>query len=342
MFGEILQAPRKFIARLNSLYGGNLHDQAAEKQLKTDLTTAAKAGIARMRLHDHTLPSDGTTKDVKTAKSTSVHHKRKSGGSERYISEQSSAKRRRVSLDTGANLTYDSDESSNALDDTIVLAVPKEPTNGKESGSKGDVKDTPDMARWHGRDVEVRVSKSEQLLFSPDSPSASLIIGAAKTTNSAFDVTDRPRTTENARDEYNSVAIEHGLGGGVRKSEKKGDEGKSGFDRSRRSETIQRVNPGDSRASKNIHTTKVPIHTRFGSEEPDNPVKDFETHTVDETNALTTGSYPVTVEDESEDDAPETITATAGLVQSRLAIAEAAKAVKRCGTNYPLYSRYNL
>ena len=336
---------RKLFQTANDLIGKaespleDSHNQAADQQLKADLATAATVGmVVTTRLQDHTLPSNSTAKDVKIATPTSAAKKRKM--EENGLSSgQSSTKWRRMDSDTDAHRAHGTRESSTPIDDTIVLTLPKEPTTIKELNCMDNSTEMSDSGRRQENSASIK-SNIVQPPYSDESPSALAFKGEAKI-NNLFDDMDEGGSTKVIKDGYNLTAADQDDDGVVKRKARSG-KGKRASDPSSKP-GMERIDSQDvAQGTKDSYDTKLPIHTRFGSEEPVKPEKSLRTHTANETNPDILSSYALATEAGSEDEAPETMTATAGLIQSRIATTQAAKAVKRYVKSYHLYRMHNV
>ena len=325
MFTKIV---RTFLPRSDSSFKDQ-HNQAVDQQLRADLATAAESGMLMTKSRDSVSASHGTDKVVI---STSMAKKRKVDENEGISPERLPAKRRHTSLDLSTDPIQGAPKSSTPLDDTINLALPKERTIIKDRDRKDSSTDAAESTGQEEKHVNIVASEPTQLPIGDEPPLALNTKGRNETINSSA-VIDGSGSSEYVDAGYALVASPNG----PTKKHQTG-KGKRGSALGKMPERMVRV---DTRhiavGSKDSHNIKVPQHTRFGSEEPGKSGETLKLQTHEEVDADTSDLYQVTVEDESDNDAPDVITTTAGLLQSRIATTEAAKAVKRYVISYHIH-----
>ncbi|MCJ1234859.1 hypothetical protein MMC14_002822 [Varicellaria rhodocarpa] len=312
MFTKIV---RTFLRRPDSSFKDQ-HNQAVDQQLRADLATAAGSGMMTTRSRDCASPSYSTDKVVI---STSTAKKRRVDENEGIVRDCLSAKRRHISLDLSTDLIQGAPESPTPLD-----ALPKERTIIEDRDRKGDPTDAAEPTRQEEKYVDI-VSKSTQLPLGDEPPLALNNKGRNETINSSAIIYGLGSS------EYVDAGytVATSLNDAAKRKPQTG-KGKRGSALSSTPEMMAQVDTRDiAIASKDSHVTKVAQHTRFGSEEPGKSRETVKLQTQEELDADMSDLYQVTVEDESENDAPDVITTIAGLLQSHIATTEAAKAVKR-------------
>ena len=291
-----------------------------DQQLRADLLRATIEGMVTTRLQDHTLPNNGIPKTIEAATPKSVSGKRKYVENTETLVKQSSAKRKR----SGSKPDNVTTESS------VVIALGPEVVEVNAPVEESGVNKESNDERRNTNNAETRhhVEKVAGAIVheSPNMPEA--IVSTSDlylSTDSLTEVNGKVSQEAQNDDSTIGTAKEIDLGKKVgnsrrRKSRAEPDERTRTAATADLSNGVSQIGFGAS--------TKVHTHKRFGTEEPE-IVETTISAQVADVNQNPSAPHQTTIEEESEDDAPEALTAAAGLEQSRNATTEAARAVAR-------------
>ena len=321
MFSKLVQNVRTFLSR-PSLVVEDSHSLAADRQIQADLAIAADDSMVAIRLQDHTLPGTGVVKDGEAATPKRATRTRKDEDGSSNTPKQSSSKRKRTHPEPSTQSGDTPTRPSSTLDPTRITApmttLDADVTlgnNTKPSQHHGGPS-VADMVEARTDPIDGSTSESEAIA----SHDTSIIVEDSKETSSADTLVN-----EQDSDKPNQSITP------VPKKRKAGRKRKDDT-RLQKSPKLSAQAAPESDVSYvgNGTVTKMPIHKRFGSEEPILEISEkLPPSQASGVNADTNADHFTTIEDDSGDDAPETMSAAAGLSQSRKAAADAAKAVER-------------
>ena len=322
MFERFFSAVRTFL-RWSSPVPTNFESLAADQQVKAELLSAVEAGMVTTRLQDHTLPGDRSPKNPEAATLRNLSRKRERDEGFQNTHKQSSAKRKRSSSKLEAVVTDDT---------TIVAAEPEvlkenNPTRmaleAEEPYYRGNGLNDAEARDGPEKVADAVVLETQQIpirLTSTLEPNISnkpkLSIGA----NVAQKAKDGERVMSDRDKEVANKMVSRAQGRNSKRRKAIPNPGKP-------TKTTTHHTNGVGEA-KNGVVLKLPTHKRFGSEEPE-IIEETSVAQANEVNANPSGLHHMAVEDESEDEAPEAITATVGLEQSRTAAIGVARAIER-------------
>ena len=270
-------------------------DLAVEQQIQAELAAAVKEGMVTTRTQDHTLPSNILHNDTGEASPSTRLKKRKNGGGLDAAPAVPSAKRRRrtLGLDTDEEASHTIVSSPPENNDHAPVSRLHEGQTTRDTGEKR-------ASKTHAlQAAEVKTS-------APGSPTTSVSIAP-----DAF--------TDGLKEMRQATAAGHLLDRNSRNSQST-------------SKTTSILKRGDSKyVEMDLVTSTKATHKRFGSNEPE----ELQWTQTNGTKSITVNGNGLEElkDDTSEDEAPEMVTATKGLTDSRITIAEAAKAAQRSVLN---------
>lgn len=304
------------------------HSLAADQQIQADLANAADDSMVATRLQDHTLPGTGVVEDGEVAAPKSATRKRTSDHGSSNAPKQSSAKRRRADSEPSIQPVDTPTRPSSTSDFTRITAPVTTLDADMTLGNEDDMLGNTEPSQNHGEPsvaevLEVRTAPTDALTSVPKaicSQETSIVVDDSKQTSST-DTLLNERDSEELN-QGRTLVTKKRKAGVKKKDDTKLQKSVKSSKRAAQESNTSHVGNGTA--------TKMPIHKRFGSEEQmlENPEK-VPPSQVSGVNADTNACHFTTIEDDSEDDAPETISAVAGLNQLRKAAAVAAKAVER-------------
>ncbi|KAL9120908.1 MAG: hypothetical protein Q9187_002535 [Circinaria calcarea] len=329
MFSSLFQNVRVFLSR-SSLTVEHSHSLAADRQIKADLAIAADEGMATTRLEDHALAATEVLYDDGAATQESATRKRANEDESSNTLEQLSPKRRRANCEPATELADTGTPARrSSMSESIRIKAPvTEVLEDVASANADDLIEDRNPSQHHETPAVAEVSESRTNSVDGTASASTIFsdhIGLVNMDDSKE--TSSADTLVNGRDPEEStsgksVKTKKSKPGVKRNNETKLQKSPKSAKRAARKSDINHVG--------NEATNKKPTHKRFGSEEL--KVEILEKPSPSEASEVTPNastSHHTTIEDDSEDDAPEVISASAGLFQSRVAAADAAKAVER-------------
>lgn len=307
---------------------GDSNSLAADRQIQTDLAVAADNSMVATRLQDHTSPGTGMVKDGEVATPKSATRKRKYEDGPSSTRKQSLSKRRQTDSESSTHLIDTPTRPSSTSDPTRITRPITTLDVDVTLENENDMMNDTEPSQYHGK---LSVAEILEARIDPvDDPTSVSQATNSHDTSIGVDDSKEISSADTLVNEQESDELNQGRTPVIKKR-MTGVKSKDDAKLQKRAKSSKQVEHESNIGHVvNGTMTKVPIHKRFGSEEPivEIPAK-LPLSQASGVKADTDTGHFTTIDDDSEDDAPETISAAAGLSQSRKAAADTAKAVER-------------
>lgn len=328
MFLFLFQTVRIFLST-SSLTVEHSHNLGADRQIEAELAIAADEGMATTGLEDHTSAGTEVVYDDGAPTPENATRKRASEDQSSNTLEHLSPKRNRANSEPATELADTGTPARrSSTPESITIKAPVTEVSGDVTSANADnlTEDT-NPSQHHETLPTAEVCESRTNSVDGTTSASTTLSDCIGLVNM-----DDSKETSSADTLVNGLDPEDSTSGKSVKTKRR-----TGIKRNNETK-LQKSPKSAKRAAResdinhvgNKAINKKPTHKRFGSEEP--KVEVLEKSSPSEASEITPNastSHYTTIEDDSEDDAPEVISASAGLIQSRVAAADAAKAVER-------------